>query len=114
MSNILIQNLWTSKKSQKRTQSYNLQDSIIQHINSNNINLTNTTCLRTNCVYPKVNKLVAIGDIHGDLSVAIKALKLAGVISMNVPDNFRDISKINGLVETLMLFNLEIKLTKTT
>lgn len=45
--------------------------------------------------YPKVKKLVAIGDIHGDLSVAIKALKLAGVIDLSLPDDIRDISKIS-------------------
>ena len=46
------------------------------------------------CVYPKVKKLVAIGDIHGDLSVAIKALKLAGVIDNSILDNSRDINNI--------------------
>jgi len=65
---------------------------------NNNIpsyNSNNVYKLKTNCVYPTVQKLVAIGDIHGDLSVAIKALKLAGVISMNIPDNYRDITKID-------------------
>ena len=47
------------------------------------------------CHYPKVSKLVAIGDIHGDLSVAIKSLKLAGVIDKSIPDQIRDINKIN-------------------
>ena len=51
--------------------------------------------LRINCTFPKVSKLVAIGDIHGDLSVAIKSLKLAGVINMSINDNTKDISKIN-------------------
>lgn len=49
------------------------------------------------CVYPKVKKLVAIGDIHGDLSVAIKALKLAGVIDNNIDDNTRNINDINWI-----------------
>ena len=46
-------------------------------------------------MYPKVPKLVAIGDIHGDLVVAIKALKLAKVINESIPNTTKDISKIN-------------------
>ena len=65
----------------------------INSINSNN-NSSNDI-FNVSCIFPKVNKLVAIGDIHGDLSVAIKSLKLAGVISMNLDDNLKDISKIN-------------------
>jgi len=45
-------------------------------------------------LFPKVRKLVAIGDIHGDLPAAIKALKLAGVIDQSIPNNFKDINKI--------------------
>jgi len=46
------------------------------------------------CMFPKVSKLVAIGDIHGDLSVAIKALKLGGVIDNSISDDTRDINII--------------------
>ena len=46
-------------------------------------------------LYPKVPKLVAIGDIHGDLVVAIKALKLAKVIDDSIPNTTKDINKIN-------------------
>jgi len=49
------------------------------------------------CMYPKVSKLVAIGDIHGDLSVAIKSLKLAGVISQKIPNNTRNINDIKWI-----------------
>lgn len=44
--------------------------------------------------YPAVKKLVAIGDVHGDLQATIKALKLAGVISTDVPNDTVDITKI--------------------
>lgn len=46
------------------------------------------------CSFPPVKRLVCIGDIHGDLMAAIKALKLAGVISVNVPNDTQDITKI--------------------
>jgi hypothetical protein len=44
--------------------------------------------------FKPVKKLVAIGDIHGDLSCAIKALKLAGVISMDIPNNTLNVNNI--------------------
>lgn len=44
--------------------------------------------------YPAVNKLVAIGDVHGDLQATIKALKLAGVVSTDVSNDTVDITKI--------------------
>ena len=47
------------------------------------------------CSFPPVKRLVCIGDIHGDLMAAIKALKLAGVISVNVPNDTQDITKIH-------------------
>ena len=49
--------------------------------------------------YPKVPKLICIGDIHGDLKVALIALKLAGVISKDIhPYNFnlKDIKWTGG------------------
>jgi len=69
------------KKSLKRN--YNNLNDIIQNYDINR------------CMYPKVSKLVAIGDIHGDLSVAIKALKLSGVIDKSIPDDTRNINIIH-------------------
>ena len=49
------------------------------------------------CHYPRVSRLVAIGDIHGDLSVAIKSLKLAGVINLSVPNNIINVDNIEWI-----------------
>lgn len=80
------------KKSVKRSNS-------LPNLNKldNQTNIVNSVVFNDNeChVYPKVKKLVAIGDIHGDLTVAIKSLKLAGVIPLNIPDNIRNIQKVN-------------------
>ena len=62
---------------------------------SNNNNFQNITNSYESCIFPPQKKLVAIGDIHGDLSVAIKCLKLANVIDRNIPNNTLDIQKIN-------------------
>ncbi len=48
-------------------------------------------------VFPKVPIIIAIGDLHGDLEATIKALKLGGVISKSIPNNTRDINKINWM-----------------
>ena len=48
-------------------------------------------------IFPKVKKLVAIGDLHGDLVATIKALKLAQVIDKNLSNTTRDINKIQWI-----------------
>jgi hypothetical protein len=50
---------------------------------------------QTNYVFPKVPIIVAIGDLHGDMEATIKALKLASVIDRTIPNNTKDINKIN-------------------
>ena len=48
-------------------------------------------------IYPPVNRLIAIGDLHGDLSVTLIALKLAGVISKDIfPYNVQNIQWTGG------------------
>ena len=44
-------------------------------------------------MYPKVRRLIAIGDLHGDLAVTLTSLRLAKVIPQNIyPYNVKDIS----------------------
>jgi hypothetical protein len=52
---------------------------------------------KTNFVFPKVPVIIAIGDLHGDLEATIKALKLAGVIDLSIPNSTKDINKINWI-----------------
>jgi len=69
-------------------------------LENNNLNINSADLLNkefNSCIFPPQRKLVAIGDIHGDLSVAIKALKLAQVIDQRIPDDFLDVSKINWI-----------------
>ena len=48
-------------------------------------------------IYPPVNRLVAVGDLHGDLRVTLIALKLAGVISKDIfPYNVQNIKWTGG------------------
>jgi len=44
-------------------------------------------------IYPPVKKLICIGDLHGDLAVTLKVLKLAEVIPQN--SNINDINNIH-------------------
>jgi hypothetical protein len=44
--------------------------------------------------FPKVARLIVIGDLHGDLRATIQCLKLANVISQSIPYDFQDITKI--------------------
>ena len=51
-------------------------------------------------IYPPVKRLVCIGDLHGDLAVTLKVLKLAEVVPQN--SNIRNVNdigaeKIHGL-----------------
>ena len=96
----------TQSNTQSDTQS-NTQSNIpnntltkIQKLSRRNIHTTNipnepTHSNSNRCVYPKVKKLVAIGDLHGDLVATIKALKLAGVIDPAIPSDTQNINSIN-------------------
>lgn len=79
-----------------------LKKNIITHLESNKkncISQSTDNLYKNNCsFFPKVKKLVAIGDIHGDFSVALKALMLGGVIkrSVGINTNINDIEWIGG------------------
>ena len=76
--------------------SYTLRKSkSLNDVSSTSFNTNNLNVEKASCIFPPQQKIVAIGDIHGDLSVAIKALKLANVIDLRIPDTQIDISKIN-------------------
>jgi len=48
-------------------------------------------------MYPKVRRLIAIGDLHGDLAVTLTSLRLSKVIPQNIyPYNVKDISWCGG------------------
>ena len=48
-------------------------------------------------MYPKVRRLIAIGDLHGDIKVTLTCLRLAKVIPQNIyPYNVKDISWCGG------------------
>jgi hypothetical protein len=94
LKELVIQHLTVSKKIKKTRSLPNLQ------INPKKMSIKKSLIKKPNfnikkSFFPKVAKLVAIGDIHGDLEAAIKALKLAGVISLSVPNNTTDIKSIN-------------------
>ena len=82
-----------SSSGMKRSKSLNSVNS--NTIFDNNVHSLNLDVECESCIFPPQRKIVAIGDIHGDLSVAIKALKLAQVIDIRIPDNLLDVSKIN-------------------
>jgi len=48
-------------------------------------------------MFPKCERLVAIGDLHGDLQITIAALKLAGVVGQNItPQNALSAKWVGG------------------
>ena len=47
-------------------------------------------------MYPKVRRLIAIGDLHGDLAVTLTSLRLAKVIPQNIYYNVKDVSWCGG------------------
>ena len=54
-------------------------------------------------MYPAQKRLVAIGDLHGDLIATLKVLKLAEVIPQS--SRINDIKIFIGLAVALGLFN---------
>ena len=59
-------------------------------MNNKNVNMN-----KKQVFFPPVSKLIAIGDLHGDLVATILSLKKANVISMNVSLNEKDIKQIH-------------------
>lgn len=92
----LIKQLNINLKSGTYYKNEELKNIIIKNLNNNTINY----------IYPKVSKLVAIGDLHGDLVATIKALKLANVIDHSIPHTTRDINKIRWTGKNTVIVQL--------
>ena len=55
-------------------------------------------------MYPIQNRVVAIGDLHGDLRVTLMALRLAGAIGSDIyPHNVSDIQWLGGQTYVVQL-----------
>ena len=82
-----------SYKTYNSTNEINNNISINKELSNKSINYDNIN------MYPPVKRLVAIGDIHGDLKITLDALKLAGVISNTIHTSnfsFNNIKWIGG------------------
>lgn len=94
--------LYLKNNNKKQIQNVKLNPVVNRIQNKCKVNNPNTTITSfTNGVVvsyiPKVEKIVAIGDLHGDLVATIKSLKLAGVIDKNIPNDTQDINNINWI-----------------
>jgi hypothetical protein len=74
------------------------QNKRLQHTSNANVNVQSSSKNYDEIgLYPPVRRLIAIGDLHGDLNVTLKALRLAKVIPDNIfQHNVNDISWCGG------------------
>ena len=94
------------KKSIKKRSPINLVEKLKNKGKTNSLKRQKYKVDIKKSVFPKVKKLVAIGDIHGDLPAAIKALKLAKVIDPYIPNSTTDINKIHWTGGTTVVVQL--------
>ena len=62
-----------------------------------NIDNTNLSEIKSYFDFPQNGKLIGIGDLHGDLQVTIKYLKLSGVISMSTNHNMTEQKDLDNI-----------------